>query len=138
MKANQSDEPMRQETAIRQELLKALTYPRSYVLKKIDLRECPYDGLFESSSDRCQDCDLRKDCLWLSCLRKLSGSPTKPTYTIHASLMYGLSLIEANNKRVQHDSDTCTCESCTWTRDTRQLPQKFQTLSLGDLYRSVY
>jgi hypothetical protein len=123
---------------MRQRMLEAISYPRSCVLKNIDHKDCPHDGLFESSSKRCQGCDLGKECHWLSCLDKLSDLDSKPTHAIHASLVFGLSLIEAENEHIQHDSESCACDSCTWARDAQQLAQEFQTLSLGDRYRSVY
>lgn len=123
---------------MRRRMLEALTYPRLCVLKKIVARECPHDSVFESSDERCQNCHLGRECHWLGCLNNFADFAAKPTYTIHASLLYGLSLIEANNERMQHDTAECTCESCTWARGAQQLTQAFQSLSLGNLFRSVY
>jgi hypothetical protein len=123
---------------MRQRLIEALAYPRSCVLNDINLRDCPFDGVFELFSDRCKNCDLGKECHWLRCLRKDEELAGEPTHTIHATLLFGLSLIEANNRHQQHDSEWCTCESCTWARNTRELEQEFKILSLADRFRSVY
>ena len=123
---------------MRRKMLEAITYPRSLVSKDIDPETCPHDGIFAVLSERCQNCDLGKECHWLSCIDKVADIGTQPDYTIHAILVFGLSLIEANIKQLQHDLETCTCGSCTWIRNARQSVREFQTLTLGDRYRSVY
>ena len=123
---------------MRQRMLKALAFPRSFVMDDIDLRICPHDGIFELFCDHCQKCDLRQGCQWLGYLKKGEELDSEPPYTIHATLLFGLGLIEANNEQMQHDQEVCSCESCTWTRAAQELDQEYRTLSLGDRLRSVY
>lgn len=110
---------------MRRKLIEALTYPRLFVLEKIDLDDCPEDGIFNSSCDRCRSCGLRQECHWLSCLNNFTDLASKPTHTIHASLLYSINLIEAHNEQTKHNSKACACESCTWIRDARQLTREF-------------
>lgn len=116
----------------------ALAFPQDYIADSIDPVACPHDGEFVSSSDRCQDCDLKKGCRWLTYLETIAASPDASTVSLHTYLLYGLRLIEANNARKRHDQDSCTCTSCAWTRKANQLVQRFNELSLGERYRSVY
>jgi len=110
---------------MRRKLIEALTYPRLFVLENIGVENCPQDRLFDSSCDRCRSCDLREECQWLSCINNFADFANKPTHTIHASLLYGINLIKARNEQMQHNSKACTCESCNWTRDARELSQEF-------------
>ena len=110
---------------MRRRLIEALTYPRLFVLENIGVENCPQNRLFDSSCDRCRSCGLRQECHWLSCLNDFADFASKPTHTIHASLLYGINLIEARNEQMQHNSKACTCESCTWTRDARHLSREF-------------
>lgn len=123
---------------MRQKMLAALKYPQSYVAECISRKECPHDGLFVLSSDRCQLCDLRRECHWKTSINKFEDIDAKPIHAVHATLLYGLSLIEGYIRRMHHDAETCNCESCTWTRNAQQLERSFRALSLGDRYRSVY
>ena len=123
---------------MRRKLLEALTYPRLLILENIDSQDCPHDGLFDSSCDRCRNCELRQECHWLSCLNNFSEFASKPTYTMNASLLYCINLIEARIARMQHDSKACDCESCTWTRDAQQLTREFQTNRLDYQYRLTH
>jgi len=111
---------------MRRKLLEALTYPRLLVLEEIELNGCPHDNLFDCSSDRCHNCGLRQECHWLSCLDKFTDFASKPTHTMHASLLYSINLIEERSERMQHDPESCRCESCTWARDAQQLSRDFQ------------
>lgn len=110
---------------MRRRLIEALTYPRLFVLENIAVENCPQDRLFDSSCNRCRSCGLKQECHWLSCLNNFTDLASKPTHTIHASLLYSIDLIEAFNEQMQHNSKACTCESCTWSRDARQLTREF-------------
>ena len=110
---------------MRRKLIEALTYPRLFVLDNIAVENCPQDTLFDSSCERCRSCGLKQECHWLSCLNNFADLASKPTHTIHASLLYSISLIEAHNEQMQHNSKACACESCAWTRDARQLTREF-------------
>ena len=111
---------------MRRRLIEALTYPRLFVLKNIGLEDCPHDELFDRSSDQCHNCRLKQECHWLSCVDSFAGFAQKPDYTIHASLQFGIKLIDARNQQLRHDSSDCACESCTWTRDAQQLTRESQ------------
>ena len=110
---------------MKQKLIEALTYPRLFVLENIDPAECARDGFFEATSDRCHECGLQQQCHWLTCLNSFAELAAKPLHTIHASLLYSIDLIEAHNKKMQHDPGTCNCETCAWCRDARELTREF-------------
>jgi hypothetical protein len=112
---------------MRRRLIEALTYPRLFVLNNIDSNACPHDGCFNSGADDCHNCTSQQECHWLRCLDSFADFSRMPEYTIHASLLFGMSLIEQHNERIKHDTDGCSCESCTWVRGARQLAQEFQT-----------
>lgn len=111
---------------MRRRLIEALTYPRLLVLEAAGRKDCPHNELFDTCSDRCHHCDLIQECHWLSCLDSFAAFSSKPTHTIHASLLYSIKLIDARIEQMGHDSRTCTCESCTWTRDAQKLTREFQ------------
>ena len=110
---------------MRRRLIEALTYPRSFVVESMSLRDCPQSKGFESSCERCRNCDLGQECHWMSCLNNFDDLASKPIHTIHASLLYSIRLIEARNRQLQHDSNVCTCEPCSWSRDARELSDEF-------------
>ena len=112
---------------MKRRLIEALTYPRLFVLDNIDPENCPHDGLFEASSDRCHECGLQQHCHWLTCLNSFAGLADKPLHTVNASLLYSIDLIEAHVENIQHDPTNCDCESCTWIREARQLAAEFSS-----------
>lgn len=110
---------------MRRRLIEALTYPRLFVLESMSLKDCPRNEGFDSSCERCRNCDLGQECHWMSCLNNFDDLASKPIHTIHASLLYSISLIEARNEQLQHDPNVCMCESCSWSRDAQELSQEF-------------
>lgn len=110
---------------MRRRLIEALTYPRLLVLENMTFGDCPQDGQFEPSCDRCRNCGLGQECHWLSCLNNFDDLAHKPIHTLHASLLYSINLIDGHNQKKQHDSDVCTCESCSWIRDAQELSREF-------------
>ena len=113
---------------MRRQLLEALTYPRLFVLDSIKRKECPSESLFDSSCDRCHNCDLQQECHWLSCLNDFAEFAIKPTYTMNASLMYSIKMIESRKSESRPHTEECPCESCAWTNSARELTHEFLTL----------
>ena len=110
---------------MRHELIEALTYPRLLVQKLIEARDCPHDNLFEATSERCHQCDMNRDCHWVSCLNDFANFEDKQDHTINASLRYGIKLVESLHSKLRHDESMCTCEPCTWVRDAQRLTEEF-------------
>ena len=112
-------------TVMRRRLIEALTYPRLFVLKDIGLKDCPHDSIFDPAWDRCRNCGLGQECLWLSSLNDFSELSNKPIHTLHASLLYAIRLIETHVENLQHNTSYCDCEACSWTRDAQRLSRAF-------------
>jgi len=123
---------------MRRELIEALNFPKLLVLKIIEQRDCPHDSLFEATSDRCHDCELNRDCHWVSCLNDFANFEGKATHTINASLRYGVNLVEALHSELRHDEATCECEACTWIRDAQRLNDAFDLRFATNRYRQLY
>lgn len=120
---------------MRRELIEALTYPRLLVLKIIDEQDCPHDSLFEATCERCHQCDMNKECHWVSCLNDFSDFSGRPAYTINASLRYGIKLVESLHVELHHDETLCTCEACSWVRDAQRLTEEFEEHLQPNPYR---
>lgn len=110
---------------MRRKLIEALTYPRLFILENMDLEDCPRDGRFDATCKKCRECALGQECHWMSCLNNFDDLASKPIHTIHASLLYSINLIESRAGELEHDVESCTCESCTWTRDAQELSLEF-------------
>ena len=111
---------------MRRQLIEALTYPRLLVLKIIEERDCPQADLFDATSERCHQCDINRECHWVSCLNMFGDFEDKPTYTINASLRYGVKLVESMHSELHHDETLCTCEPCSWVRGAQRLTEEFE------------
>ena len=79
---------------MRHELIEALTYPRLLVQKLVDARDCPHDNLFEATSERCHQCDINRECHWVSCLNDFSNFEGKENHTINASFATASNLLK--------------------------------------------
>ena len=123
---------------MREKLIEALTYPRLLVLKTIEDRDCPQGALFEASKERCFQCEMNKECHWVSCLNDFADFADKPTYTINASLRYAIGVAESLHNDIEHDRTTCTCEFCSWVRDAQQLTEAFELKLAPNPYRDTH
>ena len=120
---------------MRRQLIEALTYPRLLVQNIIDGRDCPHENLFQATSERCHECDINRECHWVSCLDEFSDFADKPEYTINASVRYGIKLVESLHSELQHDETLCTCEPCCWVRDAQRLTEEFEENLAPSQYR---
>jgi hypothetical protein len=123
---------------MRQQMIEALTYPRLLILKFIDEKECPHNSLFDATSERCGRCGLNRECHWVSCLDDFSDFEGKPTYTINASLRYGIRLVEAFHSELHHDETVCTCEACSWIREAQRLTEEFELSLAPNPFRPLH
>ncbi len=120
---------------MRREMLEALSFPRMLILRLIDERDCPHKNLFEATSERCGQCDINRECHWVSCLNEFSDFEDKPTHTINASLRYGVKLIESHFDGSLHRNGACDCEHCDWLRHARSLIEQFELTLPENPYR---
>ena len=123
---------------MRRQLIEALSYPRLLVEQIIDARDCPHGSLFEATSERCHQCDINRECHWVSCLNEFADFANKPTFTINASLRYGVKLVESLHEELHHDETACTCEACTWVRDAQRLIEEFEQGLAPNEYRPTH
>ena len=112
---------------MRRAMIEALTYPRLLILKIIDAQNCEHDNLFEATSARCHHCSMGRECHWASCLNDFEDLRTKPVHTLNASLRYSVRLVEALHSQLRHDATACTCEACSWIRDSQRLIESFES-----------
>lgn len=120
---------------MRKEMLDALGFPRSLILNLIEERDCPHENLFDATSERCTRCDIGRECHWVTCLNDFSDFDDKPTYTINASLRYGVKLVVSQFEEFEHDDTSCSCESCSWLRNARALIRQFESTLPDNPYR---
>ena len=122
---------------MRRELIEALNYPKSLVLKIIDERDCPHESLFDVTDRRCQQCDMGRHCHWVLCLNDFEDFEGKSTHTINASLRYGIDLVETLKNDPLHDKDACQCEPCSWIRDSKRLTGEFDERFATNRYKHL-
>ena len=122
---------------MRRELIEALDYPLLQVLELIDQRDCPHSSLFEATSERCQHCELGRECHWVRCLNEFEDFEGKATHTINASLKYGIGLVETLHANLDHDTTTCECEPCVWISNSKRLHETFNERYALNPYRKM-
>jgi hypothetical protein len=123
---------------MRRELIEALDFPKQLVLELVEQRNCPHESLFQPADDRCQQCGLNRECHWVSCLNEFADFEGKATYTINASLRYGIDLVGTLHSEARHDQNDCDCEYCAWMRGSQRLTKAFDTRFATNRYRHLY
>ena len=70
---------------MRRQLIEALSYPRLLVRRIVDGQDCRHDSLFDATNERCHNCDINRECHWVTCLEEFDDFSGKPTHTLNAS-----------------------------------------------------
>ena len=122
---------------MRRQLIQALSLPKLLVQKIIEEQDCPHDSMFEATDDRCHDCDLSRDCHWVSCLNEFANFEGKATHTINASVRYGINLVVHMHRELGHDQSICKCETCAWLREAERLTKAFDARFAVNPYRQM-
>jgi len=123
---------------MRREMIEALGLPRCLIQQSIEDRSCPNVGVFDATNQRCNVCDLNSECHWITCLYEFSDFERQPTYTISASLRYGVRLVESFLGDLDHDEAICTCSACSWLRDAQRLIEEFESSLPPNPYRPAH
>jgi len=118
-------------------MIEALSYPKLLVKKQIEERNCPHNSLFDATDERCHHCDLDRECHWVACLNEFDDFDGKANHTINASLRYGIKLVKELHDEPCPDEGTCTCEACTWIRESRRLTEAFDARFVVKPYRQM-
>lgn len=123
---------------MRRQMIAALDFPRDLILNLVEEHDCPRGQLFEPGNALCIECQLNRQCHWVTILNDYSDFTGKPAYTINASLRYGVQLVEEFSGGQQHEIMTCACEACSWLRDARALIVGFEETLPANPFRPVH
>jgi hypothetical protein len=122
---------------MRRQLIEALRYPKLLVQKQIEERNCPHDGQFDTTVERCHHCELGRECHWVTCLNEFDDFDGKANHTINASLRYGIKVVEQLHGELRHDETSCKCEACIWIRESQSLTEAFDARFVVKPYRQM-
>ena len=122
---------------MRRQLIEALSYPKLLVERQIEERNCPHDGQFDSTDERCHHCDIDRECHWVTCLNEFGDFDGKANHTINASLRYGIKLVEELHSELRHDETICECEACLWIRASQSLTEAFDAQFVVKPYKQM-
>lgn len=105
----------------RDRIIEALSYPRSLMEKEIKRRDCPEHHRFNEHSDDCNDCLYILECQ--SYADRLSETSLKQISEpqLRKLLQLGLEYVAYQTGRMDHETDSCTCDLCRWVRETTPL-----------------
>ena len=113
-------------TASRVRLIELLTFPRMLALEAIDAKDCPHDIRYQSGESECAECGHGELCEWLTAQEPFAELTAKPERRLAESLRYAVDYVKARNHRAGPSARACTCASCQWLRDARQVLREIE------------
>jgi len=106
---------------MKQEIITALTFPRTMIESQRDLEQCPYPGLYIPKNLKCGLCTQRFECTWLYSNDEFVASAEKDDALLLDALEFAIHYVSATAIRKEHDLRTCACEICTWIKQAEAL-----------------
>ena len=109
---------------MKDKLVGALDFPRDYTKTGQGLRHCAHGGHYNKNDKICALCDHVEECLWLAQNDEYAAPPEKEDALLK-SLLFPLDYIDLQLARAGHNIGICSCEACSWVRNTEELLNAF-------------
>lgn len=106
---------------MKEKIVDEFDYPYEVVKGGVSLRTCPHGGHFDKSSHNCAICESVEECLWIQKNDECAANERKSTDELLESLLFPLDYIDMQLARAGHNIGLCSCEACSWLRDTEAL-----------------
>jgi hypothetical protein len=114
---------------MKENILKALEFPRNLIRENVDLRSCRFNGHYVGELG-CKLCNKATECKWLTHHDEFSSLSHKPLAEVAEALEFAIHFVEALVMESDHECEVCRCEACQWLRGARQTVADFhQVLS---------
>ncbi len=109
---------------MKENILKALEFPRVMIRENVDLRSCRFNGHYVGELG-CKLCNAATECRWLTQHDEFSSLSHKPLAEIAEALEFAMHFVEALVMESDHNSEVCRCEACRWLRGARETVAEF-------------
>lgn len=109
---------------MKENILKALEFPRNMIRENVDLRSCRFNGHYVGELG-CKLCDAATECKWLTQHDEFSSLSQKPLAEIAEALEFAMHFVQALVVESEHESEACGCEACHWLRGARETVADF-------------
>ena len=115
---------------MRSKIIESLTYPRTLMMSRMDIRDCPMNLYFNAEAKVCQSCGQDGECRWLNQNDEFSVLAEEPIEVLFDALLFSIAFVDAHVTRERHNYLRCTCETCTWIKEARFLARQFKGKSV--------
>lgn len=116
---------------MKEEIIKALVFPRAMIRGEIAIEECPHAGNFCWQDVACQRCDCGAECEWLFSNDELVALEEKSLEELEGALEFAVGYVDARITRLGHESANCRCHACTWLKTGMALVDQVAAMSWG-------
>ncbi len=115
---------------MKENILKALEFPRHMIRENVDLLSCRFNGHYVGELG-CKLCNAATECKWLTQHDEFSNLARKPLAEVGEALEFAMHFVEALVMESDHDCEMCRCEACHWLRGARETVAEFHHVSSG-------
>lgn len=118
-----------EDTNVKEEIIKALVFPRAVIRGEIALEECPHAGNFSPQDIACQECHCGAECEWLFSNDELVALEEKSLDELEGALEFAVGYVDARIMRLGHEVTNCHCRTCAWLRTGMALIDQVAAMS---------
>ena len=116
---------------MKEEIIKALVFPRAVIRGEISIEACPHAGNFAPQDARCRECHCGAECEWLCSNDEFVALEQKSLDELEGALEFAVGYVDARIMRLGHEATNCRCHACTWLKTGMALVDQVATMSWG-------
>lgn len=124
-----------EDTNVKEQIMKALEFPRAVICGAISTEECPHAGNFSPQDVGCKDCRCSAECEWLFSNDELVALEEKSLDELEGALEFALGYVDARIMRLGHQTTNCHCHACTWLKTGMALVDQVAAMSWAEVAR---
>lgn len=114
---------------MKEEIIKALVFPRAMIRGEIAIDDCPHAGNFSSQDVVCQECHCGAECEWLFSNDELVALEEKSLEELEGALEFAVGYVDARIMYLGHEATNCRCHACRWLKTGMALVDQVATMS---------
>ncbi|MFZ0256939.1 MAG: hypothetical protein WAN46_15140 [Gammaproteobacteria bacterium] len=114
---------------MKEEIIKALGFPRAVICGAISIEECPHAGNFSPQDVECKNCRCGAECEWLFSNDELVALEEKSLDELEGALEFAVGYVDARIMRLGHQTTNCHCHACTWLKTGMALVDQVAAMS---------
>ncbi|MCW3171357.1 hypothetical protein [Shewanella subflava] len=101
------------------DLIQLFDFPRSRILKSMEVTHCPHAVFFNASDEQCITCHQGEECVWINHNDEMVAMEEKSIEDLKQQILVAVDFVDSSLSPHHLSRRNCQCENCVWLRQVQ-------------------